>query len=87
MADIKFLETMSRKEKRAVANSLRGVGKCLNCDFLGRCYNKQQLALKEQKEHNSRQMLPKWARNLPTEVCEYHDGRHERGEFYPKYSN
>ena len=87
MADIKFLETMNRREKRAVANSLRGVGKCLNCDLLGKCYREQQRILDIQQKHKGGRgtLLPKNARQLPTETCSYHEQRNERGEFYPKY--
>lgn len=84
MADIKFLETMNRREKRAVANSLRGVGKCLNCDLLGKCYGEQQRILDIQQNHKGT-LLPKNARQLPTETCVYHEQRNEPGEFYPKY--
>lgn len=84
MADIKFLETMNRKEKRAVANSLRGVSKCLNCDLLSKCYRTQQRVLDIQQNHNGK-LLPKNARQLPTEICVYHEQRNEPGEFYPKY--
>lgn len=86
MADIQFLESMNRKEKRAAANSLRGVAKCLECDFFGKCYNKQQQVISIRENHKGTGLLPRCARLLPTEACEYHESRNEIDAFYPKYS-
>lgn len=86
MADLPFLESMNRKEKRAAANSLRGVAKCLECDLFSKCYNKQQLVISIRENHKGKGLLPANARQLPTETCEYHENRNEPGEFYPKYS-
>ncbi len=87
MPDFDFLDKMNRKEKRAAANSLRGVQKCLNCDLFGKCYNEQQKVISIRDAHKGNGMLPKGARQLPTETCEYHESNNEKGEFYPKYDS
>lgn len=84
--DNNFLNEMNRKEKRAAANSLRGVQKCLTCDLFGKCYNEQQRVISIRNAHKGNGLLPKDARQLPTEICEYHENRNEIGLFYPKYS-
>lgn len=86
MPDFDFLDKMNRREKRAAANSLRGVQKCLNCDLFGTCYNEQQRILTIRANHKGNGLLPKEARDLPTEICTYHEGRNEGGKFYPKYT-
>ena len=35
--------------------------------------------------HKGNGFLPKDARDLPVETCEYHEGRNEKGKFYPNY--
>lgn len=85
MADIDFLSTMNRNEKRAAANSLRGVQKCLNCNFFGTCYKENQRVEAIRANHKGNSFLPKDARVSPVETCEYHEGRNEKGKFYPNY--
>lgn len=85
MADIDFLNTMNRGEKRAAANSLRGVAKCLNCNLFGKCYKETQRILTVRANHKGNGLLPKEARDLPVEICEYHENRNEKGKFHPDY--
>ena len=85
MADIDFLNTMNRGEKRAAANSLRGVAKCLNCNLFGKCYKETQRILTTRANHKGNGLLPKEARDLPVETCEYHENRNEKGKCYPEY--
>lgn len=85
MADIDFLNTMNRGEKRAAVNFLRGVAKCLNCNLFGKCYKETQRILTIRANHKSNGLLPKEARDLPVEICEYHENRNEMGKFHPDY--
>lgn len=84
MADIDFLSIMKRSEKRAVANSLRRVQKCLNCNLFGTCYKENQRVMTIRANHKGNGFLPKDARDSPV-ICEYHEGRNEKGKFYPNY--
>lgn len=84
MADFTFLETLNRRQKRDAANLLRGVHMCLECNLFGKCYKEQTNILTIQEKHHGT-LLPKNARDLPTEICEFHESRNEKGRFYPCY--
>ena len=87
MADIGFLNTMNRSQRRAAANGLRGVSKCLECDLFGTCYIETQKVLDIRAKHKGIGLLPKEARSLPAETCEYHENHNTKGRYYPKYTN
>lgn len=83
--DTMFLSTLNRHQKREKANSLRGVQKCLNCNLFGKCYKETHRILTIRANHKGNGFLPKDARDLPVETCEYHENRNEKGKFYPDY--
>lgn len=86
MADIEFLNTMNRGQKRAAANELRGVSKCLECDIFGVCYMETRKVMDIRSKHKGNGLLPKEARDLPKEICGYNENHNIKGRFYPKYT-